>query len=70
VKLSTRNQLPGIVASITRGEAMAVVKVTLDGGGQTITASITREAVADLDLSEGSSVVVLVKSTEVMLAVE
>lgn len=70
MKLSTRNQLPGVVASITRGEAMAVVKVTLDDGGQTITASITREAVADLDLSEGSPVVVLVKSTEVMLAVE
>jgi molybdopterin-binding protein len=70
MKLSTRNQLPGRVASITLGEAMAVVKVTLDGGGQTITASITREAVQDLDLSEGSAVVVLVKSTEVMLGVE
>ncbi len=69
MKLSTRNQLAGTVQSITLGEAMAVVKVALDGG-QTITSSITKEAVLDLALAEGSPVVVLVKSTEVMLAVE
>lgn len=70
MKLSTRNQLQGTVASITQGEAMAVVKVRLDGGNQTITSSITKEAVADLDLTEGSQVLVLVKSTEVTLAVD
>lgn len=70
MRLSTRNQLPGRVISIQAGEAMAVVKVALDGGGQTITSSITRESVADLGLAEGSAVVVLVKSTEVSLAVE
>jgi len=69
VKLSTRNQLKGTVASIVQGEAMAVVKVELSGG-QTITSSITREAVEDLELSVGSEVTVLVKSTEVALAVE
>jgi molybdopterin-binding protein len=70
MKLSTRNQLPGTVASITQGEAMAVVKVQLDGGSQTVTSSITREAVADLGLAEGTKVLVLVKSTDVTLAVE
>jgi molybdopterin-binding protein len=70
MKLSTRNQLPGTVVSITQGEAMAVVKVQLDGGSQTVTSSITREAVADLGLAEGTTVLVLVKSTEVTLAVE
>jgi len=69
VKLSTRNQLAGTVTSITQGEAMAVVKVQL-AGGEAITSSITREAVADLELTEGSKVLVLVKSTEVTLAVE
>jgi molybdopterin-binding protein len=70
MRLSTRNQLPGTVTSIQQGEAMAVVKVTLDGGGQLITSSITREAVADLGLTEGTVVTVLIKSTEVSLAVE
>jgi molybdopterin-binding protein len=69
LKLSTRNQLAGTVASITQGEAMAVVKVQLDGG-QVITSSITKEAVDDLELTAGSKVLVLVKSTEVALAVE
>jgi molybdopterin-binding protein len=49
---------------------MAVVKATPDGGDQTITSSITREAVADLGLPEGTPVFVLVNSTDVSLAVE
>ncbi len=69
MKLSTRNQLAGTVTSVVTGEAMAVVKVEL-AGGQTITSSITREAVEDLGLAAGSAVIVLVKSTEVALAVE
>jgi molybdopterin-binding protein len=69
MRLSTRNQLPGTITSIQQGEAMAVVKVALDGGGPTITSSITREAVEDLGLAEGTSVTVLVKSTDVGLAV-
>jgi molybdate transport system regulatory protein len=48
---------------------MAIVKVIIDGG-HPVTASITREAVDDLQLAKGTKVTVLVKSTEVMLAVE
>jgi molybdopterin-binding protein len=69
VKLSTRNQLAGTVTGVTTGEAMAVVKVQLDGG-ETVTSSITREAAQDLGLEVGSKVVVLIKSTEVGLGVE
>ena len=69
MRLSTRNQLTGTVNAVQLGEAMAVIKVTLDTG-QPITASITREAAEELGLTEGSPVTVLVKSTEVMLAVE
>lgn len=69
MRLSTRNQLPGKVAFIQPGSVMTIVKVTLDGG-QTVTASVTKEAVEDLGLGVGSKVTVLVKSTEVMLGVE
>ncbi|MFG2561351.1 molybdopterin-binding protein [Streptomyces sp. NPDC048496] len=65
--LSIRNQLPGNVTAITPGEVMATVKVRLDGG-QDIIAAITREAVKELGLAEGSAVRALVKSTEVSLA--
>ena len=69
MKLSTRNQISGTVQQIRTGEAMATVKVELRSG-ETITAAITAEAVEDLALAPGSSVMVLVKSTEVMLATE
>jgi molybdopterin-binding protein len=69
MRLSTRNQLPATVTSIDLGSVMAVVKVEL-AGGQHMTASITKDAVADLELTIGSPVTVLVKSTEVMLGVE
>ena len=32
MKLSTRNQLPGTVTSVTTGEAMAVIRIKLDDG--------------------------------------
>jgi len=69
MRLSTRNQLDGTVISVTRGEAMAVVRIRLTGGDE-ITSSITRDAVDDLDLAEGARVKVLIKSTEVTLGIE
>ncbi len=46
-----------------------MVRIQLDGGPE-ITSSITKDAVDDLGLVEGSKVVALVKSTEVALGVE
>lgn len=65
--LSIRNRIPGIVTDVATGGAMASVKVSV-GGGE-LTAAITKDAVADLDLASGMSVVALIKSTEVSLAV-
>ena len=70
MRLSTRNQLPGVVTEVNVGGVMATVKVRLDGGDQIITASITKEAVEDLGLAAGTATTVLVKSTEVTLAVD
>lgn len=70
MRLSTRNQLPGVVTEVNVGGVMATVKVRLDGGNQIITASITKEAVEDLGLAVGTPTTVLVKSTEVTLAVD
>ncbi len=70
MRLSTRNQLAGTVTEVNLGSVMATVKVRLDGGGQIVTASITKEAVEELGLEVGTATTVLVKSTEVMLAVD
>lgn len=69
MRMSTRNRLPGTVTEVDAGDVMAVVKVALEGG-QPVIASITRDAVEDLGLRPGTPVTVLVKSTEIMLAVE
>jgi molybdate transport system regulatory protein len=69
MRLSARNQLSGKVAEIEPGAVMTIVKIRLDGG-QEVTASVTRESVQDLDLSVGSPVTAVIKSTEVMLGVE
>ncbi|MFE9557571.1 molybdopterin-binding protein [Streptomyces sp. NPDC006692] len=65
--LSIRNQIAGVVADVAAGGAMAAVKVTVDGGE--LTAAITKDAVADLNLTAGSPVVALIKSTEISLSV-
>jgi molybdate transport system regulatory protein len=46
MRLSTRNQLAGTVTAITTGEAMAVVKVQLDGGPVTALIKSTEVALA------------------------
>nr|WP_042191711.1 TOBE domain-containing protein [Kibdelosporangium sp. MJ126-NF4] len=67
--LSIRNKLSGTVSAIRAGEVMATVKTRL-AGGQVVTAAITREAVDELGIADGSPVSVLVKSTEVAVSTE
>ncbi|MEU4657157.1 TOBE domain-containing protein [Streptomyces sp. NPDC023723] len=64
--LSLRNRLPGTVTALTAGDAMAAVKISVEGAE--LTAAITRDAADDLALAPGLPVVALVKSTEVALA--
>jgi molybdopterin-binding protein len=68
VKLSARNQLQGTVTEINRGEAIA--NVSVDVAGQRLVASITVEAVQELGISPGSEVTVIVKASDVMLAID
>jgi molybdopterin-binding protein len=63
--LSARNQLPGKVKSIKKGDIMA--HVTVKVGENLIESVITRESAEELKLKKGDSVRVVVKSTEVMI---
>ena len=67
LKLSARNQLHGSITNIHHGEVMSTVNAIL-GDGQPVTAAITKDAATDLDLAPGDPVVVIVKSTEVIVA--
>lgn len=69
MKLSARNQLAGTVDSVEAGAVTTTVKVRL-AGGDIVTSSITREAAEDLALAPGTPVTVVVKSSDVILAVD
>jgi len=66
MKLSARNILPGTVAAVNRGQTTAHVKIDI-GGGKTITAAITVEAVDDLALKPGDKVAAIVKASDVIV---
>jgi molybdopterin-binding protein len=67
MKLSARNVLKGKVVEVKKGAVAAQVRV--DIGGNVLTSMITVDAVEDLGIKQGSEVSVVIKSTEVMLAV-
>lgn len=66
MKISARNQIPGRVTAIIPGAVNGSVKVDI-GGGVTMTANITEEAIADLDLREGDTITVIVKASDVLI---
>jgi len=68
MKLSARNQLPAVVKSIRRGEAIA--NVELEVAGHRLVSSITVEAVDELGLTEGSQVTAVIKASDVLIGVE
>ncbi len=67
LRLSARNQVRGTITAIKQGEVMSNVRAVL-GDGQIMNAAITRDAVDSLRLVPGDPVLLIVKSTEVMVA--
>ena len=65
IQLSARNCLAGQVSSVQKGNAMAYVSVNV--GESKIGASITREALDELQINEGERVTVVIKATQVLL---
>ncbi len=69
MRLSARNQIKGIVADVKKGATTAHVRVDI-GNGVIVTSSITNEAVDDLGIKAGGKVTVVVKASDVMIAVD
>jgi molybdopterin-binding protein len=67
MRLSARNQLRGTVTAVRHGDVMSTIHAVL-GDGQPLTAAITKDAAQELDLTSGDTVLVVIKSTEVMVA--
>ncbi|AKJ69568.1 transcriptional regulator ModE family [Pandoraea thiooxydans] len=68
VRLSARNQLAGVVESITRGAVNAEVTLALPGG-TILTAVVTNDSVTELGLAEGEPAVAAFKASSVILGV-
>jgi molybdopterin-binding protein len=68
MKISARNVLDGTVKDVKKGSTTA--HVTIDANGLTITASITNESVDELGLKAGAKVKAVIKSSDVMVALD
>jgi molybdopterin-binding protein len=62
---SARNRFPGTITSVEVQGVMALVEV--EAGPHRITAAITRDAVEELGLVEGTQATATVKATSVMI---
>jgi PadR family transcriptional regulator AphA len=67
LRLSARNQLHGVITTVQHGEVMSTINALL-GDGQPVTAAITRSSATELDLAPGDPIVLIIKSTEVIVA--
>ena len=68
VSLSGRNQLRGFVEEVRIDGLLAQVRLRV--GDLSLTAVITKDAVAELRLRRGDEALAIIKSTEVMIAKE
>lgn len=68
MKISARNVLKGKIVDVKKGATTAHVQIDL--GGSVITASITNEAVDELNLAPGMTASAVIKSSDVMVALE
>jgi molybdopterin-binding protein len=69
MKLSARNAIAGGIVEITKGQSTTHVRLDI-GGGEVITASITNEAVDELKLTNGQKARAVIKSSDVMIAID
>lgn len=66
MKLSARNQLKGKILQVEEG--LITAKVVLDlGNDNIISAIISKDAIADLQLKVGDKAFAVIKSTEVII---
>ena len=69
MRISARNQIKGSVVEVKKGATTSHVRVDI-GGGNILTSSITNEAVDDLGIRAKGHVTVVVKASDVMIAVD
>jgi molybdopterin-binding protein len=69
MRISARNQIKGTVVDVKKGATTSHIRVDI-GNGQIVTSSITNEAVDELGIKAKDKVTVVVKASDVMIAVD
>jgi molybdopterin-binding protein len=69
LKISARNQIPGIVKLIKKGPVSTEVVISVAGGNE-IVSSITTQSAEKMNLREGAKVYAIVKASEVMVGID
>ena len=69
MKISARNRLKGKIIEVKKGATTSHVRVDI-GGGKIVTSSITNEAIDELSIKAKDQVTVVVKASDVMIAVD
>jgi molybdopterin-binding protein len=69
MRISARNQIKGTVIDVKKGATTSHIRVDI-GNGQIVTSSITNEAVDELGIKAKDKVIVVVKASDVMIAVD
>jgi molybdopterin-binding protein len=69
MRISARNQLKGTVVEVKKGATTAHIRVDI-GNRQIVTSAITNEAVDELGIKVEDHVTVVIKASDVMIAVD
>ena len=69
MRISARNQIKGTVVDVKKGATTSHIRVDI-GGGNIVTSSITNEAVDELGIKAGGKATIVVKASDVMIAVD
>ena len=68
MKLSARNVFRGKITKVVMDATTA--QIVMDVHGATITASITKASAEELELKEGQNAMAIIKSSDVIIAVD
>jgi molybdopterin-binding protein len=68
MKISARNFIHGKITDVQKGATTAHVSIEISGC--VLTASITNEAVEELGLKKGKEASAIIKSSDVMIAID
>ena len=69
MRLSARNQFKGKIISIEEGAVNGIVKIDI-GGGNVVSATISMNAIKELELEIGKEAYAVIKATSVMVGID